>query len=170
MAALQGCLTTNLWALIMSFAARRRDLATVAVLGGPVLLCALAIVVPLVLTLIISFWERQMIGMRPGFSLASYALFFEGRALLRSEAKLLGGGELDRDHAGDCLPRRLSRHVQASTAPDPDLSLPSLRPVSRQLCHPDLLVGLPSRTHRTRQSVPAMGGRDESARRLAAVQ
>jgi ABC-type spermidine/putrescine transport system permease subunit I len=62
----------------MSFAARRRDLATVAVLGGPVLLCALAILVPLVLTLIISFWERQMVGMRPGFNLASYALFFEG--------------------------------------------------------------------------------------------
>src|SRR5215212_948465 len=62
----------------MSFAVRRRDLATVALLGGPVLLCALAIVVPVVLTLIISFWERLMIGMRPGFSLASYALFFEG--------------------------------------------------------------------------------------------
>jgi ABC-type spermidine/putrescine transport system permease subunit I len=62
----------------MNFAVKRRDLGMVALLGGPVLLCALAIVVPLVLTLIISFWERQMIGMRPGFSLASYALFFEG--------------------------------------------------------------------------------------------
>ena len=62
----------------MSSVARRRDFATLALLGGPVLLCALAIVIPLVLTLMISFWERQMIGMRPGFSLASYALFFEG--------------------------------------------------------------------------------------------
>src|SRR5215212_9087460 len=62
----------------MSSAARGRDFATVALLGGPVLLCTLAIVIPLVLTLMISFWEREMIGMRPGFSLASYALFFEG--------------------------------------------------------------------------------------------
>ena len=62
----------------MSAAVKRRDLGAAVLLGGPVLLCALAIVVPLVLTLIISFWERQMIGMRPGFSLASYALFFEG--------------------------------------------------------------------------------------------
>src|SRR4051812_32031394 len=62
----------------MSAAVKRRDLGAVVLLGVPVLLCALAIVVPLVLTLIISFWERQMIGMRPGFSLASYALFFEG--------------------------------------------------------------------------------------------
>src|SRR5215216_969387 len=62
----------------MSLDVRRRDLATVALIGGPVVLCALAIVVPAALTLIISFWERQMIGMRPGFSLASYALFFEG--------------------------------------------------------------------------------------------
>jgi ABC-type spermidine/putrescine transport system permease subunit I len=57
---------------------KHRGPASLALLGGPVLLCAFAIVVPLVLTLIVSFWERQMIGMRPGFSLASYALFFEG--------------------------------------------------------------------------------------------
>ena len=62
----------------MGVALKRRDSATVALLGGPVLLCAFSIVVPLLLTLIISFWERQMIGMRPGFSLASYAIFFEG--------------------------------------------------------------------------------------------
>ncbi|SDR59968.1 putative spermidine/putrescine transport system permease protein/spermidine/putrescine transport system permease protein [Rhizobiales bacterium GAS191] len=62
----------------MSFALRRRDLGIAALLGAPVLLCALAILVPLVLTLIVSFWERQMIGMKPGFSLGAYALFFEG--------------------------------------------------------------------------------------------
>jgi hypothetical protein len=45
----------------MSAVVKRQDLGTMALLGGPVLLCALAIVVPLVLTLIISFWERQML-------------------------------------------------------------------------------------------------------------
>ncbi|TXH32423.1 MAG: ABC transporter permease [Rhodospirillaceae bacterium] len=62
----------------MSIALKRRDAGTVALLGGPVLICAIAIIAPLALTLMVSFWERQMIGMKPGFTLASYALFFDG--------------------------------------------------------------------------------------------
>lgn len=48
------------------------------VLGAPVVVCALAIVVPLLLTFMVSFWQRQMLVMKPGFTLASYALFFDG--------------------------------------------------------------------------------------------
>lgn len=62
----------------MALAARRRDGWSLMLLGGPVLLSGIAILAPLALTLAVSFWERQIIGMRPGFSPASYALFFEG--------------------------------------------------------------------------------------------
>jgi ABC-type spermidine/putrescine transport system permease subunit I len=62
----------------MSYAVQRRGPASAMLLGGPVLLCGLAIVTPLILALTVSFWERKMIGMTPGFSLASYAAFFEG--------------------------------------------------------------------------------------------
>jgi ABC-type spermidine/putrescine transport system permease subunit I len=62
----------------MAFAMRRHRLGSALLLGGPVLVCAVAIVAPLILALTVSFWQRKMIGMVPGFSLASYATFFEG--------------------------------------------------------------------------------------------
>jgi ABC-type spermidine/putrescine transport system permease subunit I len=71
----------------MSQSVKRRDPGLVLLLGGPVLLCALAIVVPLLFTLMISFWERKMLGMQPGFTFVSYGQFFEGArfdVLLRS--------------------------------------------------------------------------------------
>jgi len=71
----------------MNKTVNRRDAGLVLLLGGPVLLCALAIIVPLLLTLMISFWERKMLGMKPGFTLVSYQQFFEGArfdVLLRS--------------------------------------------------------------------------------------
>jgi ABC-type spermidine/putrescine transport system permease subunit I len=58
--------------------ANRKDYGAAALLGGPVVLCALLIILPLLLTLAVSFWERQIIGMKPGFTLSSYALFFQG--------------------------------------------------------------------------------------------
>jgi ABC-type spermidine/putrescine transport system permease subunit I len=62
----------------MSSVLKRRDLGSVLGLGGVVSVCALAIVVPLILTLIVSFWKRQMFTMKPGFTLASYEMFFDG--------------------------------------------------------------------------------------------
>ncbi|MDB5526873.1 MAG: hypothetical protein JWM58_4636 [Rhizobium sp.] len=62
----------------MSSVLKRRDPGSFLVFGSPVVVCALAIVVPLILTVVVSFWPRQMLAMKPGFTLASYALFFDG--------------------------------------------------------------------------------------------
>jgi ABC-type spermidine/putrescine transport system permease subunit I len=58
--------------------AKRKDYGAATLLGGPVILCAVLIILPLLLTLVVSFWERQIIGMKPGVSLSSYSLFFQG--------------------------------------------------------------------------------------------
>ena len=58
--------------------ARRTGTGQVLVLGLPLIALAILIVGPLLATVVVSFWEKQALGMRPGFTLKSYTLFFEG--------------------------------------------------------------------------------------------
>ncbi|MGF1528625.1 MAG: ABC transporter permease [Candidatus Competibacterales bacterium] len=58
-------------------------------LALPVGLWAIAILLPLVLMAVVSFWERRLIGFEPALSLDAYELFFRGvrlEVLLRSLA------------------------------------------------------------------------------------
>lgn len=48
------------------------------VLGLPLFAIAAAIVGPLAITLVVSFWQKKGFGMVPAFTLDSYRLFFEG--------------------------------------------------------------------------------------------
>jgi ABC-type spermidine/putrescine transport system permease subunit I len=57
---------------------RRAGLGRLVVLGLPLLLLAILILGPLLATVVVSFWQKQGLGMRPALSLASYVLFFEG--------------------------------------------------------------------------------------------
>jgi ABC-type spermidine/putrescine transport system permease subunit I len=53
-------------------------LGTLVVLGVPLLLVLVLILGPLLITLMVSFWEKRGLGMSPAFSLHSYALFLQG--------------------------------------------------------------------------------------------
>ncbi len=52
-----------------------------AVLGLPLLFVTIFLVVPLALTIMVSFWERAGLKFRPAFSLASYYTIVEGARL-----------------------------------------------------------------------------------------
>lgn len=52
-----------------------------ALLGVPLLFVTVFLVVPLALTVVISFWRRVGFGMQPDFSLAAYASFIGGLRL-----------------------------------------------------------------------------------------
>jgi ABC-type spermidine/putrescine transport system permease subunit I len=58
--------------------ARRTGPGQALVLGLPLVVLTVLIVGPLLATVVVSFWEKQALGMRPGLALKSYALFFEG--------------------------------------------------------------------------------------------
>lgn len=58
--------------------AGRRRLTETLVLGAPLFVVAAFIIGPLVITLVVSFWEKAGFSMRPGFTLESYRLFFTG--------------------------------------------------------------------------------------------
>jgi ABC-type spermidine/putrescine transport system permease subunit I len=58
--------------------ARRTGPGQALVLGLPLVVLTVLIVGPLLATVVVSFWEKQALGMRPGLTLKSYALFFEG--------------------------------------------------------------------------------------------
>ena len=139
----------------MSFAVKRRGLGTVALLGGPVLLCALAIVVPLVLTLMISFWERQMIGMRPGFRLASYAVFFVGARFSVLKRSFWVATS--------------STFFMLAVAYPVAYLVTFKLPPNRTRIFLFLLLGLSPWANWAHQSVPAMDGPCQSAYRLVAV-
>lgn len=57
---------------------RGQALGRAVLLGLPLALIALFVVGPLLITLMVSFWEKKGLGISPGFSLKSYALFFSG--------------------------------------------------------------------------------------------
>jgi ABC-type spermidine/putrescine transport system permease subunit I len=52
-----------------------------ALLGVPLAFVTVFLVVPLVLTVVISFWRRVGFGLQPDFSLAAYASFMAGQRL-----------------------------------------------------------------------------------------
>jgi ABC-type spermidine/putrescine transport system permease subunit I len=76
-AALQGGLTPRQAVRIMLLPSRRQARRLV-VLGLPLLAIAGLILGPLLITLAVSFFEKQGFGVRPAFTLASYRLFFTG--------------------------------------------------------------------------------------------
>ena len=57
---------------------RRGRVLRLLVLGLPLLVITVSIVGPLVITLIVSFWQKKGFGMVPALTLDSYRLFFEG--------------------------------------------------------------------------------------------
>ena len=59
----------------------RSKLIRLALLGFPLFIVASFIVVPLIITLIVSFWKKVGFSMAPAFSLKSYILFFQGTRL-----------------------------------------------------------------------------------------
>jgi ABC-type spermidine/putrescine transport system permease subunit I len=57
---------------------QRGHLVRLLVFGLPLFVIAAAIVGPLAITLVVSFWQKKGFGMVPAFTLDSYRLFFEG--------------------------------------------------------------------------------------------
>jgi ABC-type spermidine/putrescine transport system permease subunit I len=54
------------------------DLRRLLFLGGPLVIVVALIAGPLLITLIVSFWEKKGLGMTPAFTFHAYSLFFEG--------------------------------------------------------------------------------------------
>ncbi len=65
-----------------------------ALLGVPLVFVTLFLVAPLALTVVISFWKRVGFGIRPDFSLASYASFLGGVRFEILERSLLVAAEV----------------------------------------------------------------------------
>src|SRR4051812_47191061 len=65
-----------------------RSVALRAFLACPIVFIAVFLLVPLGLTIVISFWTRVGLLVRPGFTLSSYAAFFNGVRLLVFERSL----------------------------------------------------------------------------------
>lgn len=65
-----------------------------ALLGVPLAFVTLFLVAPLTLTVVISFWKRVGFGIRPDFSLASYASFMGGVRIEILERSLLVAAEV----------------------------------------------------------------------------
>lgn len=63
-------------------------------LGLPLAFVTIFLVVPLVLTVVISFWKRVGFGLQPDFSLSSYASFMGGLRLEILTRSLLVGAEV----------------------------------------------------------------------------
>lgn len=57
---------------------RRNDVGRALLLGLPLVVIAALVIGPLLITLMVSFWEKKGLSMSPGFSFKSYALFFSG--------------------------------------------------------------------------------------------
>jgi ABC-type spermidine/putrescine transport system permease subunit I len=60
---------------------RRHGIGGRLLFGLPLLVLAVLVIGPLLITLMVSFWQKKGLGMSPGFSLESYALFFDGPRL-----------------------------------------------------------------------------------------
>ena len=60
---------------------RRRAIGSWLVFGLPLLILSILVIGPLLITLMVSFWQKKGLGMSPGFSLKSYILFFDGPRL-----------------------------------------------------------------------------------------
>lgn len=56
----------------------RGQIARLLVLGLPLLVIGASIIGPLVITLVVSFWQKKGFSMVPAFTLDSYWLFFDG--------------------------------------------------------------------------------------------
>jgi ABC-type spermidine/putrescine transport system permease subunit I len=67
----------------------RRDWARIALFGLPVAFVFVFLLLPLVLTFVVSFWERVGFRFRPAFSLTSYQAIIEGARLTVLERSLL---------------------------------------------------------------------------------
>ncbi len=74
MAALQGELSDGAF----SMSRQKLGASRAFVLGLPLVLIALLVIGPLLITLMVSFGEKKGLGMSPGFSFKSYVLFFSG--------------------------------------------------------------------------------------------
>lgn len=74
MAALQGELSASTF----SMSRRKLGVGGAAVLGLPLVLITFLVTGPLLITLMVSFWEKKGLLMSPGFSFKSYVLFFSG--------------------------------------------------------------------------------------------
>ena len=71
----------------------RRQARRLVVLGLPLLAIAGLILGPLLITLAVSFFEKQGFGVRPAFTLESYRLFFTGVRLEVSRTTRVTGTE-----------------------------------------------------------------------------
>lgn len=56
----------------------RHGIVSRLLFGLPLLILAVLVIGPLLITLMVSFWRKKGLGMSPDFSLKSYALFFDG--------------------------------------------------------------------------------------------
>ena len=81
------------------------------VLGLPLLLIAGLILGPLLITLVVSFFEKSGFWIRPAFTLDSYRLFFAGARLEVLERSFRVALRRHRAHAADRLSDRLSGHA-----------------------------------------------------------
>ena len=61
--------------------ARHRGIGGRLLFGLPLLILTILVIGPLLITFMVSFWQKKGLGMSPGFSLKSYALFFDGPRL-----------------------------------------------------------------------------------------
>jgi ABC-type spermidine/putrescine transport system permease subunit I len=68
--------------------------ARIALLALPILFVTVLLLLPLALTVVISFWERVGPKIRPAFTFASYAEFFAGARLVVLERSLLIAAEV----------------------------------------------------------------------------
>src|SRR5262245_17159884 len=60
----------------------------------PILFMGVFLLVPIVLTFVVSFWERTGPKIRPALTFKSYAVFFEGARLIVLERSLLVAAEV----------------------------------------------------------------------------
>ncbi len=68
---------------------RRNRCARLGLIGVPLLVIAAGIIGPLLITLVVSFWQRHGFGMVAAFSLGNYRSFFEGVRLAVLQRSLL---------------------------------------------------------------------------------
>ena len=59
----------------------------------PIAFAAVFVLVPLALTIVVSFWTRVGLVVRPAFTFTSYAAFFAGARLLVLERSLIASIE-----------------------------------------------------------------------------
>ena len=147
----------------------RRDWARIALFGLPVAFVFVFLLLPLVLTFVVSFWERAGFRFRPAFSLTSYLAIIEGARLTVLERSLLVS--IEATALFSSLPIRSptssrSRPAVAHAGGPPPLH----RAVPHQLHHPQLRLDVPSRPHRPGERRDPVRRPHRCADRLAALQ